>query len=106
DLPLWPPPATSDVRGRFTIAGLPRNQEVVLLVHEDRFAWQSLHMPPGNGNREVNWSLAPARLLEGKVVHEDTGEPAANCRLFVAAAGISGRTDGAGRFKLSLPGVE
>jgi RNA polymerase sigma factor (sigma-70 family) len=105
-LPLWPKPATSDVQGRFTIPGLPRNHEVMLLVQGDRFAWQPLRLPPNNGAREMTWTLSPARLLEGKVVHADTGKPAANARLAIAPAGITGRTDNSGRFKLSLPAVE
>src|SRR5262249_27304014 len=55
---------------------------------------------------EMTWSLSPARRLEGKVVHEDTGKPAANCRLVIGPAGIEGRADGAGRFKLNMPAVE
>jgi RNA polymerase sigma factor (sigma-70 family) len=105
-LPLWPKPATSDSEGRLTIAGLPRNHEVVLLVQGDRFAWQPLRLPPNNGAGEMTWTLSPARLLEGKVVHADTGKPAANARLVIAPAGITGRTDKSGRFKLSLPAVE
>jgi RNA polymerase sigma factor (sigma-70 family) len=105
-LPLWPKSATSDTQGRFTVAGLPRNQEVMLLVQGDRFAWQPLRLPPDNGAREMTWALSPGRLLQGKIVHEDTGKPAANARLVIAPAGITRLTDGGGRFRLSLPAVE
>jgi RNA polymerase sigma factor (sigma-70 family) len=105
-LPLWPKPATTDAEGRFTIAGLPRNQEVTLLVQGDRFAWQPLRLAADNGAKEMTWSVSPARLLEGKVVCEDTDKPAANARAVIAPAGIIVRTDAKGRFTLSLPAVE
>jgi RNA polymerase sigma factor (sigma-70 family) len=102
----WPKPALSDAQGRFTIAGLPQKKEVWLQVQSERFAWQTQRLPTTNGTREMNWVLSPARLLEGKVVHADTGRPAAHARLALAPAGLGGRTDRDGRFKLSLPAVE
>jgi RNA polymerase sigma factor (sigma-70 family) len=105
-LPLWPAPATSEADGRFTIAGLARNKEVTLLVQDDRFGWQPLALPPNNGDREKAWVLSPARLLEGKVVYEDTGAPAANCRVVVGPAAIVARADKSGRFKVNMPAVE
>jgi RNA polymerase sigma factor (sigma-70 family) len=103
--PLWPESARSDPEGRFTIAGLPRNTAVTLLVQSDTIAWQPLHLPADNGAKEKSWTLAPGRLLEGTVVHADTGRPAANARVSIKPAGITGRTDATGRFKLSLPAV-
>jgi RNA polymerase sigma factor (sigma-70 family) len=102
-LPLWPKPATSDAEGRFTLAGLPRNQEAGLLAQSDRFAWQPLRLAADNGEREMTWTLSPARLLEGKVVHEDTGKAAANARFVVRPQGVTGGADGSGRFRLNLP---
>jgi hypothetical protein len=103
-VPSWPKPVTSDADGHFTLAGLPRNQEVMLSVSDDRFASQHLTLS-NNGDKERPWTLSPARLLEGKIVYEDTGKPAANARLGLGPAGISTRTDAGGRFKMILPDV-
>src|SRR5262249_50816479 len=72
----------------------------------DPFGWQPLRLPPNNGAREMTWTLSPGHLLEGKVVHADTGKPAANARVVVAPPGSTRRTDRGGRFKVSLPAVE
>jgi RNA polymerase sigma factor (sigma-70 family) len=106
-VPLWPKAVTSDAEGRFTIAGLPRNQEAQLLVPgDDRFAWQALRLPPDNGDKAMTWTLAPGHLLEGLVVYEDTGKPAAGARVAVRPADIRGHTDKDGHFQVNLPAVD
>jgi RNA polymerase sigma factor (sigma-70 family) len=105
DMPLWPKPTTSDAEGFFTLTGLPRNQEVWLEIYDDRFARQTLRLSAGDAAKEKTWTLTPGRLLEGKVLYEDTGKPAANARISMAPAGVSGRTDDSGRFKLSIPNI-
>jgi RNA polymerase sigma factor (sigma-70 family) len=107
EVPLWPKPATSDADGRFSIAGLPRDQEVLLQVPGDeRFAWQHLPLAANNGDKERTWTLSPARLLQGTVVGEDTGKPLAKARVNLGPAAINVRTDADGRFKVSLPAVD
>jgi hypothetical protein len=101
-LPLWPSPAVSDADGRFAILRLPPNKETMLVVQEDRFARQHLQVSADNRAKEITWSLSPARLLEGKVVYEDTGKPAANARLASVPTDTHAGTDAGGRFKLSL----
>jgi RNA polymerase sigma factor (sigma-70 family) len=103
NLPKWPKPVKSDAKGRFMIAGLPRNTAAVLMIQDDRFAWQVLRLAADKGPKEKTWTLAPARQLAGKVVHADTGQPAVNARLDVL--GITGRTDKNGRFQLRLSGA-
>jgi RNA polymerase sigma factor (sigma-70 family) len=122
----WPQPATTDEKGNFVIHGCNRDQGFVLAVSDDRFATQSFEIdapgkarpelrinsidaggnlntqvigPNDKGQPEVlKLSLAPARVVEGRVVAADTGKP-------VAKASVSGtRTDEDGRFLLRFAG--
>jgi RNA polymerase sigma factor (sigma-70 family) len=122
----WPAAATTDEKGQFVIRGCNRDQGVTLTVNDDRFAMQSFRAEaPGKprpeqrtlgydvggflhenrreadekGQPEVlKLSLAPARVIEGRVVYGDTGKPAAK-------AWVSGAcTDADGRFLLRFAG--
>jgi RNA polymerase sigma factor (sigma-70 family) len=124
----WPEVVTTDDKGRFEIHGCNRDQGVTLLVNDDRFATQSFRAEtPGKprpehrslgydvggylniqkseadekGQPEVlKLSLAPARVIEGRVVYADTGKPAAKALVSGTA------TDEEGRFLLRFAGRE
>jgi RNA polymerase sigma factor (sigma-70 family) len=106
---LWPGPVTTDQQGRFVIHGLNREQGVQLKIYDDRFARQWLQLPEKQEN-EVNLSLAPAQILEGRVLYEDSGQPVAHARLTVYATdddfgsgslGMDGQADAQGRFRFN-----
>jgi protocatechuate 3,4-dioxygenase beta subunit len=122
----WPETVTTDDKGRFVIRGCNRDQGFLLQAHEHRFAAQSFEIdtpgkprpeqrvlgydaggylniqengPDEKGQPEVlKLSLAPGRVIEGRVVYADTGKPA-------AGASVSGKpTDKDGRFLLRFAG--
>jgi protocatechuate 3,4-dioxygenase beta subunit len=129
DLPQhapWPGAVTTDEKGRFVIHGCNRDQGLLLVVSDDRFATQSFEIDtPGKPRperrvhgfdsggyvhtqesgpnekgqpEELQLSLAPARVVEGSVVYADTGKPAVK-------ALVSGTpTDADGRFRLRVAG--
>jgi 5-hydroxyisourate hydrolase-like protein (transthyretin family) len=82
-LPFWPSPVTTDEQGRFQVRGLGPNQTVVLDVADERFAPQELVVETGDQKpaREVVFPMAPARLLEGRIVAGDTGQAVAGARV-------------------------
>jgi RNA polymerase sigma factor (sigma-70 family) len=113
--PLWPAKLTTDAEGRFRLTGFSRDQTVTLLVEDDRFALRELTLETGakEAPKEVALSLDPARRLEGKVVYEDTGKPAAGISLNVStsrrlrrqpaiANTAFGKTDTEGRYSINL----
>jgi RNA polymerase sigma factor (sigma-70 family) len=120
----WPLPVTTDERGCFEVRGCNRDAGVWVRVSDDRFALQTfeilkpgqprperrvlgydvggfLHVqktgPDEKGQaEEPTFVLAPAQVIEGRVVCEDTGRPA-------AGASVEGvRTTADGRFRLPL----
>jgi protocatechuate 3,4-dioxygenase beta subunit len=122
----WPEPVTTDDKGRFVIRGCNRDRGVDLTVKDDRFAAQKFRAEtpgkPRQGHKtfgydiggylqieqsaddekgqpeELKLSLAPAKVVEGRVVFADTGKPAAR-------AMVSGTmTDEDGRFLLRFAG--
>jgi RNA polymerase sigma factor (sigma-70 family) len=105
-VPQWPAAARTNADGRFTIRGVNRTQGVGLWVSSDRFAPQQLRVMPGR--KEITESLAPAQVLEGKVVCADTGKPVPHARLtvyskqekFGGASGLDGQADEQGRFRI------
>ncbi|HEV3258657.1 MAG TPA: sigma-70 family RNA polymerase sigma factor [Gemmataceae bacterium] len=112
--PFWPEPVTTDAQGRFALHGLNRDLRVNLEILDDRFARQGLRIPDLGRDKEMRLSLAPAQVIEGRVVCEDTGKPLAHARIAVGAvqreefldfAGTQmvGAADGKGRFRLNLP---
>jgi RNA polymerase sigma factor (sigma-70 family) len=120
----WPMALTTDEQGRFEVRGCNRDRGVGIRVRDDRFAVHSFEIvQPGKPRpgrtvmgvdaggythvetveadekgqaEEPAFTLAPAQVLEGRVVCEDTGRP-------VARASVEGvETDGDGRFRLEL----
>src|SRR5207302_66802 len=64
-------------------SGLGRNQTVVLDVDDERFSPQELVVETGDQKtpREVVLPLAPARVIEGRVIHGDSGQGVAGARV-------------------------
>jgi hypothetical protein len=126
--PPWPQPVTTDNKGRFEVRGFNRDRGVELWVSDERFASEFFELTsPGKprpsqevlrfdmgGNLrksghgadekgqqvEPTFTLTPAQILEGSVMYEDTGKPAANARL---TDGVMDATaDADGRFRLKV----
>jgi hypothetical protein len=114
DWASWPEVVTTDARGRFSIRGFARGHEIHLVVEDDRFARQELHLP---ADKEANVSLTGPQVLEGVVTYADTKKPVPNARLVATSSNnesrlamltgrpsniLAGRTDDRGRFKFNL----
>jgi hypothetical protein len=85
--PLWPRPVTTDDQGRFVIRGVQDKEGVVALeVCHPRFARQMFVIEPREkgSQEEIQKSLAPAQIVEGRVIAADTNKPLANARVFVS----------------------
>jgi hypothetical protein len=126
--PFWPAPVFSDERGEFVLPGLGSAANVWLQFQDDRYALTTVPARPA-AQGPAQYRLAPARLLSGRVLADDTGKPLAGARLAVyagnfmgtyperytaltAAQGfirsvradsLDGRADADGRFRLRLP---
>jgi hypothetical protein len=77
--PCWPKAATTDEQGRFTMRGLSRNSAANLEIDDERFARQVVSVSAETD--KVSLILEPAKVLEGRVVYEDTGKPVADAVL-------------------------
>src|SRR5262249_20195370 len=86
-LSFWPAEQTTDGQGRFTFRGMGRGCFVTLEVTDDRFAPQDLHLDTGTKDQpeETALTLAPLRIIEGRITCADTGNRAAHARLEVTA---------------------
>jgi RNA polymerase sigma factor (sigma-70 family) len=122
--PPWPVALTTDEQGRFEVRGCNRDRGIGIRVGDNRFAVHSFEIvQPGKPRpgrtvmgldaggythvetveadekgqaEEPTFTLAPAQVLEGRVVYEDTGRPAGR-------ASVEGvETDGDGHFRLEL----
>jgi hypothetical protein len=111
-LPFWPRPATTDDKGRFLVRGLGR-AKVTLDARHPRLAPQHLDVQTlsPEETREVTLSLAPARVLRGRVTYADSRKPAPDTRVLVISAKdefgmgyqkVEGRADHNGRFALPV----
>jgi RNA polymerase sigma factor (sigma-70 family) len=92
---VWPKPIDTDKSGQFVIHGLGGRASVSLCSDQEQCAPQRLELTAGETKTYV---LAPARLLEGRVLYADTGKPAPHVE--VGAWGVSGETDELGWFRL------
>src|SRR5205823_14651838 len=89
-LPAWPGPLTTDARGRFQVRGLGRDQVVGFHVRTaDTVAFQKLEFAPRKEEKpaEATFSLAAARLVEGKISDARTGRPLAGARVHIDVGG-------------------
>jgi RNA polymerase sigma factor (sigma-70 family) len=101
----WPPPATTDDQGRFTLHGLRADWTTTLLVQDGRFAQQQLTVNPqaAEPGKVAVFSLGAARVMEGTVTYEDNGRPVPGARVRIGGSGVretEARTDRQGRFHM------
>ena len=76
---IWPRPATTDDQGRLTLPGLGRGVNVNLGVRDLRYARQELDVDSSKAtSKETTRALEPARIIEGRVLAADTGQPIPN----------------------------
>jgi protocatechuate 3,4-dioxygenase beta subunit len=107
-LPFWPPPATSDAQGRFVLRGVNRQMALTTRLHSDRFAMHDLSFDR-DSPAETTLSLAPPRIIEGRVVKEDTRQPVGGIKVNVVGYPnhgchnqfLSVKTDRDGRFRVN-----
>jgi len=76
----WPRPLTTDDQGRIALSGFGRGVNISLRVSDLRYARQdryveSVKLPAG---KETTIALEPARIIEGRVLAGDTGQPIPN----------------------------
>jgi RNA polymerase sigma factor (sigma-70 family) len=111
-LRAWPKPITADAKGRFTVTGVGRGLDVVLSVSDPRFAQHDFRLEAANrgADKAVPLTLHPPRVLEGRVLAADTGQPIPDAVILVkcATSGPFGdlfttrsRADGRGRFRIN-----
>ena len=106
-LSAWPAPAVTDDEGRFVLRGVGAGGHAHLQVRDEPFAREAIHVKPDQRD-PVSVALAPAQVVAGTVVSEETGEPISNARMTVTVGfdrenkhrgtAISGTTDEAGHF--------
>jgi hypothetical protein len=87
-LSMWPGPLKTDAEGRFAVRGIGRGALVSFRVSDLRYARQDLYIDPAKASREKEntITLEPARLIEGRVLAADTGQPIGNA--VVSASGL------------------
>ncbi len=73
----WLRTATSDDQGKLTLSGIGRDLHVSMDVRDLRYARQDLDLQTGNpaASKEISLALQPARIIEGRVLAADTGQP-------------------------------
>jgi RNA polymerase sigma factor (sigma-70 family) len=115
DIGCWPKPVSTNEQGEFAFHGLAADWSVEMDVESDKFAPQEFVIPPKDRHNGavVTKALASARLLEGRVMHADTGKLVPNADLDVwtqpspyqlnPSYSAKSQTDGQGRFRISLP---
>jgi RNA polymerase sigma factor (sigma-70 family) len=76
-LRAWPRTVTTDAQGRFTFAGVGGELLVALAVRHPQFAHQRFEFPAKDRDaaKEVSLALHPAKIIEGRVLADDTGRP-------------------------------
>lgn len=111
-LRTWPIVVPTDNEGRFSIAGIPRDQSVALRVEDPRFGVQTfvIDSKAALGQKEFKQALQPATIVEGRVLRADTGEPIADAAVYVASSrqrfigshGSRFQTDEQGRYRANV----
>jgi RNA polymerase sigma factor (sigma-70 family) len=111
-LRAWPKPVVTDAKGRFAVNGVGRGLGVVLSVSDPRFAQHDFRLAAADrgADKTVPLALHPPRVLEGRVLAADTGQPIPDAVILVkcATSGPFGdlfttrsRADGRGRFRIN-----
>ena len=82
-----PRPVKTDDQGRVTLPGIGRGAQVGLRVNDLRHARQDIDVDPAKAppTHETTIALKPARIIEGRVLAADTGQPIPNA--VVSASG-------------------
>ena len=93
DHPDWPRPITSDAEGRFTVRGVGQNLHVDLIVHDPRFALQTIQVDTDDNaeSKKVTAALAAPQIVNVRLTYADTGQPVPHAPLRVIAV-QTGRT--------------
>jgi RNA polymerase sigma factor (sigma-70 family) len=110
----WPATTTTDARGRFTLRGLGPDWGGTIQTRDGRFARQDFEFEPSKGkaDKPLTCALAPAQILEGTVLYEDTGKPVPHARLHIMSMPVplpgglriqemEGKADVNGRFRIA-----
>jgi RNA polymerase sigma factor (sigma-70 family) len=86
-LRVWPQPVKADDQGRVAFSGIGRGTAVSLSVNDLRYARQGLNIDPTKApaTGETTLALQPARLIEGRVLATDTGQPIPNAVVSASA---------------------
>jgi RNA polymerase sigma factor (sigma-70 family) len=111
-----PATVTTDPSGRFRLDGFGSDQQVHLLVEDDRFARQEVVVPAerDQGDKELSVTLLPPRLFTGRIAAGDADKPVAGARVRVRVTDpqrnegpiptsqtAEGRTGADGRFSVN-----
>jgi RNA polymerase sigma factor (sigma-70 family) len=102
DLPVS---ATTDDKGNFVFSGFGPNVTLELEVLDPRYERKTDWTVNTANKKEcenIRLLLAPGRYVEGRVVYQDTGKPAAHARLRIFNPIIEVTADADGRFKVPL----
>jgi RNA polymerase sigma factor (sigma-70 family) len=109
-LPGWPASALTDDNGSVVFRDITPGTLVVLQARDDRFAREWLRFRTGDDDltKPVELTLAPGRLLEGRVLARDTGAVVPNATVVVETtvlehnyySSATTRTDDEGRYRL------
>ncbi len=76
----WPRPVKTDDEGRVTLSGLAGGVNVKFGVNDIRYVRQDHYVEAANraAAKETTLALEPARIIEGRVLAGDTGQPISN----------------------------
>jgi RNA polymerase sigma factor (sigma-70 family) len=76
-LRAWPEPVKSDDQGRIVLTGFGRGFGLSCQVRDVPYARQDVMLEPAGpaGDGEKTVALQPARIIEGRVLAADTGQP-------------------------------
>lgn len=109
-LPGWPEPAVTDADGCVTLHDVGPNTDVLLQVHDDRFArdWHRVRTGNEPATEPNQLSLTPACVLEGRILAHDTLLPIADAHVVAETTTlehnygclVATRTDRDGRYRL------
>jgi RNA polymerase sigma factor (sigma-70 family) len=103
--PELPVSATTDGKGNFVFSGFGPNVTLELEVLDPRYERKTdwtVNTADKKQSENIRLLLAPGRYVEGRVVYQDTGKPAAHARLRVFNPIIEVTADADGRFKVPL----
>ncbi|SIN70411.1 RNA polymerase sigma factor, sigma-70 family [Singulisphaera sp. GP187] len=95
-LRTWPQSVATDDNGRITLHGIGRSVGLNLGVRDLRFAQQDLQIAPDSGaaGKETTLALEPAKIIEGRVLAADTGQPIPNAIVSASAQVMNEQTRG------------